>query len=35
MLFYIYLFISVVLVDCIFNINLFLEKKKEKKKEKI
>ena len=28
MLFYMYLFISVIAVDCIFSINLFLEKKK-------
>ena len=32
MLFYMYLFISVIVVDCIFSINLFLEKKNKNKK---
>ena len=32
MLFYVYLFISVIVVDCILSVNLFLEKKKVKKK---
>ena len=34
MTFYIYLFFSVIVVGCIFSINLFLEKKKFKKKKK-
>ena len=34
MTFYIYLFFSVIVVGCIFSINLFLEKKKLKKKKK-
>ena len=34
MTFYIYLFFSVIVVGCIFSINLFLETKKLKKKKK-
>ena len=34
MLFYMYLFISVIVADCIFSINLFFEKKKKIKKKK-
>ena len=34
MIFYMYLFMSVIVVDCIFSINLFLKKKKIKKKKK-